>query len=116
MMPKIPKRFCQQTIIFKQIKQETNDWNQPDYEEAITIQNVLFQPQTIYSGENNNRQIIANAVVYFFAGISKPLPKLNKEHVGSKIDFEGKEYTVKVIVDNRNPFSNNLYSYELEVL
>ena len=43
-------------------------------------------------------------------------PVINKNHVGSKIDFEGETYTITTIVDNRNPYSNEVYSYELEVL
>ncbi|MBK4881389.1 capsid protein [Enterococcus faecium] len=51
-----------------------------------------------------------------FAGVSDPMPVINKNHVGSKIDFEGETYTITTIVDNRNPYSNEVYSYELEVL
>ena len=47
---------------------------------------------------------------------SDPLPKLDRDSVGSKLIFEGKEYTITNIVDNREPYSNDVYSYELEVL
>lgn len=77
---------------------------------------MIFQPQTVYSGSNNNRQVVANAIAFLFAGVSDPMPVINKNHVGSKIDFEGETYTITTIVDNRNPFSNEVYSYELEVL
>lgn len=116
MIPKIPRQFCNQHITLKKKKKETDQWNQPTYEDAVEVDGVIFQPQTIYSGTNNNRQIIANAVVYFFAGISIPLCSFDKEDVGSIIIFEKKEYLVKSIIDNRDPLSNELYSYELEVL
>ena len=80
------------------------------------LENVLVQPQTIYSGDSNNRKITANAIVFLFAKISDPLPKLDRDSVGSKLIFEGKEYTITNIVDNREPYSNDVYSYELEVL
>ncbi|OJG33484.1 minor capsid protein [Enterococcus devriesei] len=44
------------------------------------------------------------------------MPTITKKHVGSEIDFEGETYTITTIVDNRNPYSNEVYSYELEVL
>ena len=59
---------------------------------------------------------MANAVVFLYAGISTPLPTVTKNNVGSKLMFEGEEYTVQKIIDNREPFSNALHSYELEVL
>ncbi|WP_318767587.1 putative minor capsid protein [Lactiplantibacillus carotarum] len=41
---------------------------------------------------------------------------ITKNNVGSTVLFEGHEYTVQKIVDNRDSYSNAIYSYELEVL
>lgn len=109
-------RFAIRQSRLKKIKPDTDEWNRPTFEASITIQNVIVQPQTIYSGNNNDRQIIANAVIYFFAGISTPDCVFTKDSMGSLITFEDSEYVIKTIVDNRDPFSNELYSYELEVL
>ncbi|MCL8203626.1 minor capsid protein [Ligilactobacillus agilis] len=75
----------------------------------IEVENVLVQPQTIYSGDSNNRKITANAIVFLFAKISNPLPRLDRDSVGNKLIFEGKEYTITNIVDNRNPYSNDVF-------
>ena len=60
--------------------------------------------------------MVANAVLYLYTGLSNPMPKLTKDNYESQIIFEGQTYTVKSIIDNRDPFSNDLWSYEIEVL
>lgn len=117
MMMKPPKRMCQQAIALTLTDPtKTDDWGQPLAGEPVTIEHCVVQPQTIYSGSNNDRTIVANAVVFLYAGISSPLPTITKNNVGSKLVFESEEYTVQKIIDNREPFSNALHSYELEVL
>lgn len=116
MIPVMPKRFCDQSITLKLLNGKTDRYNKPEYEPEQQIENIIFQPQTIYSGSNNNREVVANAIAFLFAGVSTPFPKLGKDHIGSKLIFEGKEYTIQKIIDNRSPFSNEIYTYELEVL
>lgn len=94
---------------------ETDDWGKPATND-LNIDHAVVQPQTIYSGDNNSRQIVANAIVYFYANVTDPMPVLNREHVGSTITFENHEYTITQIVDNRDPYSNAAWSYEVEVL
>ncbi|MDN6161974.1 MAG: minor capsid protein [Atopostipes sp.] len=115
MIPQMPKYLCNQSIVLRLIK-EYDKWQKPIFEDPITINHMIFQPQTVYSGTNNNREVVANAIAFLFAGVSEPLPRITKNHVGSEIDFEGETYVLQKIVDNRNPFSNEIYSYELEVL
>ena len=115
MIPLMPKQYCNQSITLRLIDGH-DKWQKPTFSEPITITHMIFQPQTVYSGSNNNRQVVANAVAFLFGGVSDTMPVINKNHVGSEIDFEGETYTITTIVDNRNPYSNEVYSYELEVL
>lgn len=116
MIPKIPKRMAMQTVTLKVPTGDVDVWGKPEYEKVI-IRNCVVQPQTIYSGTNNDRQIVANAIVFFYSGITTPLPMLKHGAVNNyKLIFEDVEYTVTNIVDNRHPYSNDVYSYELEVL
>lgn len=116
MIPKIPKNMAQQTVTLKVPTGEIDEWGHQEFEEVI-INNCVVQPQTIYSGTNNDRQIVANAIVFFYSGITTPLPVLKHDAVNNyKLIFEEVEYTITNIVDNRNPYSNDVYSYELEML
>ena len=115
MIPRIPKRLCNQSITL-QVPTGKKDKSRKPVTEAITINHVIVQPQTIYSGSNNDRTVTANAIVYLFAGVSNPLPKLTPDCVGWHLTFEGREYAITNFVDNRDPYSNDVYSYELEVI
>lgn len=115
MIPRIDRRLCNQSVILKIPVGELDKYGKQKTEK-VEVENVLVQPQTIYSGDSNNRKITANAIVFLFVKISNPLPRLDRDSVGNKLIFEGKEYTITNIVDNREPYSNDVYSYELEVL
>nr|WP_246013796.1 putative minor capsid protein [Companilactobacillus suantsaicola] len=114
-LPTIPKEMANQSVVLKLKTGEVNNWGKEEYEK-ISIEHCVVQPQTIYSGSNNNRQIVANAIVFFYAKITSPMPVLNPKHVGSTLNFEGKDYSITQITDNRDPYSNEVWSYELEVL
>lgn len=115
MIPRIDRRLCNQSVTLKIPVGKLDKYGKQKTEE-VEVKNVLVQPQTIYSGDSNNRKITANAIVFLFAKISNLLPRLDRDSVGNKLIFEGKEYTITNIVDNREPYSNDVYSYELEVL
>ncbi|MGY5261914.1 putative minor capsid protein [Lactiplantibacillus plantarum] len=118
MVSLIPKSMANQTITLKKyLGTDPNDiYNDSPLYETSIIENCVFHPQTIYTGTNNSREVVANAIVYLYAGVSTPFPTLTKANYGSKIEFEGNEYSLQTIVDNRDPFSNDVISYELEVL
>lgn len=115
MLPRIPKKMCNQSIVLHVANGEEDDYGKPITTD-VTVNNVLVQPQTIYSGSNNSRTITANAIVFLFAQITEPLPKITPDWIGTHLTFEGRDYTITNIVDNREPYSNEVYSYELEVL
>lgn len=115
MLPRIPKRLCNQSIVLYVANGEEDDYGKQKTID-MPVNNVLVQPQTIYSGSNNSRTITANAIVFLFAQISDPLPQITPDWIGYHLAFEGRDYTITNIVDNREPYSNKVYSYELEVL
>lgn len=115
MLPHISKRLCNQSVTFLIPSGEEDDYGQQGTTED-KVDNVIVQPQTIYSGSNNNRTITANAIVFLFGQISEPLPHITPDWVGYHLKFEGRDCTITNIVDNREPFSDEVYSYELEVL
>lgn len=115
MLPRIPKKMCNQSIVLHVENGEEDDYGKKKKTD-MPVNHVLVQPQTIYSGSNNSRTITANAIVFLFAQITEPMPKITPEWIGTHLTFEGRDYTITNIVDNREPYSNEVYSYELEVL
>ena len=115
MLPRIPKKMCNQSIVLHVENGEEDDYGKKKKTD-MPVNHVLVQPQTIYSGSNNSRTITANAIVFLFAQISDPLPQITPDWIGNHLTFENRDYTITNIVDNREPYSNRVYSYELEVL
>ena len=115
MMPRVPRRFCNQSITLKLKNGKTDLYNKPDFDD-YQIDNMIYQPQIIYEGDNNSRKITANAIAFLYPDISTNVPKIKSTDVGSKVVFDGDELTITNIVTNLDPYSNEVYSYELEVL
>jgi hypothetical protein len=89
----------------------------PTWEGDIT--NCVVNMQTTYSGTNNDRQIVANVangLVIIYAGFSDPVPTLTKENLGSKLTYQGLDYTVTRLNRFDQPGTEDLYCYELEVI
>lgn len=88
-----------------------------DYEKICTnINNVRFDLRTIYSGSNNDRQIVANATVIFMPPYTDPWIELDDSYVGSKIIFNDKEYTITTVNRDIEPFNRKVYQYKLGVI
>lgn len=113
-----PKEYCNQSVVFKRKKApDPNDvYDEPVFEDGVKIDHCVVHLRTVYSGTNNNREIVANGTVVLFAGISSPLISLTKDDLGSKIVYEGKEYTLTNINEDLDPLSNELYQYKLQIL
>lgn len=114
-LPTIPKKFANQQIIYHDPDGAKDRYGKQTVKDTI-INNCVVQQETIYSGTNNNRQVVANAVVFLYASITVPFLMFDKTSQGNKITFDGIEYTIQRIIDNRDPLSNGVWSYEIEVL
>lgn len=116
-MLKPPKSMFPNSItLIKQIPKQDDPYND-DYEEIRTdINNVRFDLRTVYSGSNNDRQIVANATVIFMSPYSTPWTELDDSYVGSKIIFNDKEYKITTVNRDMEPFNGNIYQYKVGVI
>lgn len=114
-LPRIPKEACQQKFTYQMKSDEDDDYTSAGTVDII-ISNAVVQMQTVYSGSNNDRQVTGNGNVYLVAGITSPLPTLDKDNLGDRIVYGGKTYVVKELDTYLEPYSNRLYAYKLVVL
>lgn len=114
----IPRRFCKQSIQLITQSEEKDRFGKSKFDKQVNVLNhVLVQEETIYSGDGNSRQITANAVVFLFDTITEPMPSLDKQVIGNKINYHGLEWTITRLITNYYPTNpNKVYSYELEVI
>lgn len=116
-MLKPPKSMFPNSItLSKQISKQDDPYND-DYEEVSTeINGVRFDLRTIYSGSNNDRQVVANATVIFMPPYTNPWIELDDSYIGSKIGFNDKEYTITTVNRDMDPFSGEIYQYKVGVI
>ena len=112
MMPKPPKEFCIDSFEYFEYA-GTNDWSKPVYEEPTIIKDCRIDRGTEYSSTTSGRQLLYNAVIFCYEGITSPLPEFKTQ---SMIRFDDKDYTVLKVVPIYEAYEKVLYSYELEVV
>lgn len=116
-MLKPPKAmFPNDITLIKRIPTHDDPYDD-SYEEVKTlIHHVRFNLRTVYSGTNNDRQIVANATVIFMPPYTDPFIKLDDSYIGSKIIFNDKEYTITTVNRDMEPFNGEIYQYKVGVI
>lgn len=111
---RIPKALCNQSvsIVLNSTKQDL--YGNKEELPPIRVDNVVFQLETMYSGDNNNRIKTADGILFMFNGVSSPFPNIPVDSTGY-VEYDGKKYSISHISINNEPNSNNIWSYEVQV-
>lgn len=113
-----PKAMFQDTITLKHLEVVKSDpyGERKKVATQTEIKNVRFSLRTVYSGTNNDRQVVANATIVVMSEYSEPFYEFTEQNQGDKITFSGHNYTIKTINRDIEPFSNEVYQYRLWVI
>lgn len=111
MMPKPPKDFCIDDFIYKEYIKD--GWNGPEYKTPIIIRNCRIDRGAEYTTQANGKQLLYNAVIFCYEGITTPLPEFKTESI---IIFDGIEHKVTKVIPIYEAYERKIYSYELEVI
>lgn len=111
---RIPKAFCNQSvsIVLDGTKQDL--YGNKEQLPAMNIDNTVFQLETIYSGDNNNRMKVADGTLFIFNGVSTPFPDIPVDSTGC-VEYDGKKYSISHISINKEPAGTDIWSYEVQV-
>lgn len=112
-----PKSMFQDTIVLQHTEVDENKpYGEDSKVTSATINNVRFSLRTVYSGSNNNREVIANATIVVMSTYSEPFYEFTEQNQGDKVIFNGHEYTITTINRDIEPFSKEVYQYKLGVI
>ncbi|WP_342515494.1 putative minor capsid protein [Sutcliffiella sp. FSL R7-0096] len=111
-MPKPPKKFCIDSFEYKEYMGE-NSWSEPVYSVPKLIEHCRIDRGAEYSSTTSGKQLIYNAVVFCYEGITTPLPLFKH---GSLLHFDGIDHKLTKVVPIYEAYSKTIYSYELEVV
>src|SRR5690625_3605343 len=110
-MPKVPKKFCIDEFEYKEYVKD--GWNGPEYKEPVTIRNCRIDRVAEYTTRSNGKQLLYNAVVFCYEGITTPLLDFKTESI---IIFDDIEHKVTKVIPIYEAYERKIYSYELEVI
>ena len=112
-----PKAMFQDTITLNHLEVDKSDpYGESETVTQNEIKNVRFSLRTVYSGINNDRQVVANATIVVMSTYSEPFYEFTEQNQGDKIVFNDHEYTIKTINRDIEPFTNSVYQYRLWVI
>jgi hypothetical protein len=112
-----PKTMFQDTVTLKKEVIDTDDpYGEKVVAETIKINNCRFTLRTVYSGTNNDRQVVSNASIVMMSTYTTPFIDFDPSYQGAKIVFNGREYTITTINRDIEPFSRKVYQYKLQVI
>ena len=112
-----PKLMFQDSIILKHAAVDQDDpYGEGGTVSETTINNVRFSLRTVYSGSNNNREVVANATLVVMSEYSEPFYNFTEQNQGDKVVFNDHEYTINTINRDIEPFSKAVYQYRLWVI
>ena len=111
-MPKPPKDFCIDSFEYKEYLGE-NSWSEPIYAESIEIKYCRIDRGAEYTSTTSGKQLLYNAIVFCYEGITEPLPEFKAQSV---LVFDGQEHVVTKAIPIYEAYTKTIYSYELEVI
>lgn len=112
-----PKSMFQDTIILRHTEFNKNvPYVNTENVTRTTINNVRVSLRTVYTGSNDNRQVVANATIVVMSTYSEPFYEFTERNQGDKIIFNGHEYTITTVNRDIEPFSGEVYQYKLGVI
>ncbi|MBS0949522.1 capsid protein [Weissella minor] len=116
-VPTIPKAMANQNAkLIRKVDDITNDGERIHNDEITDLNHVVYQATTIYTGVGNDRQITANGVLFLYTGVTKPMPTITQADVGAYVQVGTDTFKITRIVENKHPFKDEVWSYEIEVL
>lgn len=111
-MPKPPKEFCIDSFKYKEYLGE-NNWSEPIYADPILIKYCRIDRGSEYTSTTSGKQLLYNAVVFCYEGITDPLPEFKTQSI---IIYDDMEHVITKVIPIYEAYSNTIYSYELEVV
>ncbi len=111
-MPKPPKEFLVDSFIYREYLGE-GDWNKPKYGEEKTISFCRIDRGSQYTFSTNGKQLLYNAVIFCYEGMTDKMLDFKTQ---SLVIYDGTEHTVTKVDRINEAYTDDLYSYELEVI
>ena len=110
--PKPPKEMLVDSVVWKSFEGE-GDYNKPIYGDEVAISFVRIDRSPQYQASLSGKVLIGNAKVFCYNGLTDPLPTFKEQDL---LIFDGVEHVVTSAPFFKEPFVDQIYSWELVVV
>ncbi|MFD1902470.1 putative minor capsid protein [Enterococcus termitis] len=90
LIQKPPKETLIEEFDYREFLGE-GDYNKPRYGESIKVKSVRIDRTPKYTFGSQGKQILFNATVFCYVGLTTPLPEFKEQDM---LIFDGREHTV----------------------
>lgn len=111
-MPKPPKKFCVDWFYYKEYV-GTNRYSEPEYAVPVKIEHCRIDRGAEYTTTTTGKQLLYNAIIFCYEGITTPLPEFKPESI---VIFDDIEHVITKVIPIYEVYDKMIYSYELEVV
>lgn len=111
-MRKPPTRFLIDRFEYHEYN-GVNDWNEAVFKQPILISKCRVDSDTQFIVSGTGKSILYNAIIFCFGESTTPMLDFKER---SKVVVDNQSRIITKVVKNKEPFLNDIYSYELEVI
>ena len=87
--------------------------HKPTYKDAETIDHVRVDITETYNQTSNSETTTISAVLFMYRTLTTPFKRLLEKSI---IVHGGKKYIIHKVVDCTEPYNDNIFSYEVELI
>lgn len=109
---KPPKKTLVEEVGYRPFVGE-GDYNKALYGEQLSIRHVRMDRKPKYTFDGKGEKILWNATVFCYAGLTTPLPAFKEKDM---LIFDGTEHKIISASVFKEPFVDQIYSYEIGVV
>lgn len=109
---KPPIEFLTDTFEYKEYL-GTNDWSEPQFSKGIEIKHSRIDKGSEYSNSSGGKQLLYNGLIFCYANRTAPMVDFKTQ---SKVIYDENEHTITRVLPIKEPLSDKLYAYEIEVI
>lgn len=92
---------------------DVDDYGKSLFGDGITISHTRIDRTPKYTFSSSGRELVYNAVIFCYEGLTHPMPEFETR---SKVVFDEVEHIITGIFPNKEPYSSQMYSVEIEVV
>lgn len=109
---KPPIEFLTDTFEYKEYL-GTNDWSEPEYAKEIEIKHCRIDKGAEFTHSSAGKRLLYNGVIFCYVDLTSPIVDFKVE---SKVIYDDVEHIVTRVLPIKEPLSDKLYAYEIEVI